>query len=212
MNTLNKALEKAFHINMMLPVCPVTKECSEKYPQVDLLGKYSIVDTAFEYRTLLIRSACQNQPELVQNETNLLLASAKSQQYRMRQAASMLHNLELAGVLYELSDTSDYKDMRKQLLELPVLKDYHKSITAAEHMAGLKDTEISMGLRSYCSDVLEHHFSMTAYHLRHPMTMQEAAKLLPPPDKKHQEICRRYSSPATLKATLHSHTKNGPAL
>ncbi len=211
MNTLNKALEKAFHINMTLPICPVTKECSEKYPQVDLLGKYSIIDTAFEHRTLLIQAACQVQPEIVRNETNLLLTSAKSQQYRMRQAASMLHHLELAGTLYELSNVQDYKKMRQQILELPVLKDYHKSITAAEHMAGLKETEISVGLRSYCSDVLEHPFSMATYRLRKTVSIQEIEKLLPPPDKKHQEICRRYSSPATLKTTLHVQ-KSGPSL
>lgn len=196
---------------MTLPVCPVTKECSLKYPQMDLWGKYSIIDTAFEHRLQLIQAACQNQPEKVRIETDLLLASAKPQQYAMRQAASMLHTLELAGVLYNLSDTPEYTDKKRHLLELPVLKEYHMSVTAAEHMAGLKTTEISPGLRNYCSDVLEHPFSMDAYRSRQPVTMQEAARRLPPPDKKHQELCAHYSSPAALKAALRTQ-KNGPEL
>jgi len=211
MKNLNTALEKAFQVNMALPVCPVTKECFQKYPQMDLWGKYSLIDTAFDHRLLLVQAACQSQPEKVRTETDLILASARPQQYAMRQAASMLHTLELAGVLYNLSDTPEYKDRKRNLLELPVLKEYHKSVTAAEHMAGLRTTEITPGLRHYCADVLEHPFSMDSYRIREPVTTLEAAKRLPPPDKKHQELCAHYSSSATLKAALRAQ-KNGPKL
>lgn len=210
MISMKKALEQALELNMTLPVCPLTKDCAAKYPQMDLWGCHSIIDTAFTYRTLLIEAACRSQPEGTALAAQKLLSAAAPQKYEMRQAASMLRVTELAGILYGLSDSTDYQTMRRQLLEQPVLREYHKSLTAAEHMAGLRETEISPGLRSYCSEVLEHPFSMDAYRARRPVTPQEAEKRLPVPDRKHRELCEHYSDPAVLKAAL-QREKRGPA-
>lgn len=202
MISMKKALEQALELNMTLPVCPLTKDCAAKYPQMDLWGCHSIIDTAFTYRTLLIDAACQVQPEGTALAAQKLLSAADPRKYEMRQAASMLRVTELAGILYGLSDSREYQTMKRQLLERPVLLEYHKALTAAEHMAGLRETEISPGLCSFCSDVLEHPFSMDAYHARRQVSPQEAEKMLPAPDRKHRELCEHYSDPKVLKAAL----------
>lgn len=211
MVSIKKALEEAFRINMSLPPCPVTKEPSLKYPQVDLLGKYSIIDTAFAYRTMLIDAACEEQPEAVRRETKLLLDLAKPQKYEMEQTSSMLHILELAGALHDLTNTGPYQEMKNQLLERPILKEYHKSISAAEHMAGLKDTQISNYLQEHCAEKLGHAFSLSAYNLRKPLLPMEMEKRLPPPNKSHMELCSRYSNIATLKS-IQRKEKSEPVL
>ncbi len=202
MISMKKALEHALELNMTLPVCPLTKDNDEKYPQMDLWGCHSIIDTAFTYRTLLIEAACRKQPEGTALEAQRLLSAADPRKYEMRLTASMLRVTELAGILYGLSDSREYQSMKRQLLERPVLKEYHKSLTAVEHMAGLRETEISPGLRSFCSDVLEHPFSMDAYHARRQIPVQEAEKMLPVPDRKHKELCEHYSDPKVLKSAL----------
>ncbi len=211
MKQLKEALEEAFRINAALPPCPATKECSQKYPQIDLLGKHSIIDTAFTYRTMLIEAACSKQPEKVNLETHCLLDAAKMQRYEMQQVSSMLHILELAGILHDLNHTREYEDMKKRLMETPVLKEYHKSLSAAEHMSGLKDTKISGHLQAYCAETLNHPFSMEIYRERNIISPKEAETLLPLPDKKHLQTCAHYSEPSTLKTALHKE-KSGPTL
>ena len=202
MNTWKKALEQAFQVNTALPSCPVTRECALKYPRLDLLGKHSIIDTAFAYRSALIEIACQSQPEEVSRETGRLLEAARPQEYGMRQAASMLHTAELAAVLFDLSHSPEYRDMRKRLLELPVLKEYHKALTAAEHMAGLRDTEISASLKDFCSENLGHPFPEDIYRQRRQISLQEAENRLPQAPVEHREICQRYADPAVLKTVM----------
>ena len=211
MYSIKKAMEEAFRINMLLPPCPVTTEPSLKYPQVDLLGKYSIIDTAFTYRTMLIDAACNEQPDEVRRETKQLLDSAKPQKYEMEQTSSMLHILELAGALPDLTDTKAYQEMKNQLMERPILKEYHKSISAAEHMAGLKDSVISNYLQNHCAEKLGHPFSFNTYNSRKPLLLTEVEKLLPPPDKNHVKLCAHYSDIATLKS-IQRKEKSGPAL
>lgn len=211
MKTLKDALEEAFRVNMTLPPCPVTRECAEKYPQVDLWGKHSIIDTAFAYRTMLIEAACERQPDQVRGEAACLLEAARPQKYEMEQTASMLHVLELAGVLHDLSGSREYRDMRQHLMERPVLRQYHKSLTAVEHMAGLRETKISENLRAHCTESLGHDFSMEAYQTRILIPHVALEKQLPPPGKKNAALCAHYSNPATLKAALRK-DKNKPAL
>lgn len=218
MTTWKNALEQAFHVNMALPSCPFTPECIRQYPNLDLYGKHSIIDTAFSCRASLIEIACKSQPPEVRLETARLLDAAKPQKYGMEQAASMLQTADLAAALFDMSGSAEYREMKSRLLELPVLKEYHKSMTAAEHMAGLRETEITPYLKNYCSDVLGHPFSMNAYQSRKPVSPHEAEKQLPAPSPAHREICLRHTNPAVLKsASEFAHAgrtklRSGPAL
>lgn len=217
MITWKNALEQAFHVNMTLPPCPFTPECAQRYPGMDLYGKHSMIDTAFSYRTSLIEIACQSQPPEVRHEANQLLDAARQQKYGMEQAAVMLQTADLAAVLFDMSNAAEYREMKDRLLELPVLREYHKSLSAAEHMAGLKETEITSWLKDYCSHELGHAFSMDVYRSRKPVSPQEAEKQLPAPSAKHSELCARHSNPAVLKGALEStlagriKERNGPA-
>lgn len=217
MITWINALEQAFHVNMALPPCPFSPECARRYPNMDLYGKHSIIDTAFSYRISLIEIACRSQPPQVLLEANQLLEAARPHKYGMEQAAVMLQTADLAAVLFDMSGSPEYREMKSRLLELPVLREYHKSLSAVEHMAGLKETEITSLLKDHCSHTLGHTFSMDAYRSRIHVSPQEAEKLLPPPSAKHSESCTRHTDPAVLKGALKSALtgrakgKSGPA-
>lgn len=211
MTTWKNALEQAFRVNMTLPPCPFTTESAQRYPNMDLYGKHSIIDTAFSYRAALVGIASQTQPPQVSLEASRLLAAARPQKYAMEQAAVMLQTADLAAILFDMSGSTQYREMKNRLLELPVLKEYHKSLSAAEHMVGLKNTEITPYLRDYCRDVLGHPFSITAYRSRDPISPQAAEIQLPAPSQKHSALCARYTNPAVLKGTMQKE-KSGSVL
>lgn len=204
MITWKKALEQAFYAKMTLPPCPFTAECARRYPNMDLYGKHSMIDTAFSYRSSLIEIASLNQPADVRLEASRLLDAARQQKYGMEQAAVMLQTADLAAVLFDKSGSAEYREMKDRLLSLPALREYHKSLSAAEHMAGLRETEITSLLTDHCSHTLGYAFSMDAYRSRKIVSPREAEKQLPPPSAKHRELCARYANPTVLKETLES--------
>lgn len=209
MTTLKQALEQAFTANLSLPAYPIDRDAANRYPHVNPENKYSMIDTAFAHRLLVIDEALKEQPESVRLETQAILTSAVPQHMQMRQAAAMLHQVDLAEVL--TGSSLDFTTAKRQIISRPQLQDYHKSVTCAEHMAGLNPREISQTLTDYCKNVLGHPFNESVYRERRQLSVQTIEQRLPFPSKSCREQYLHYSDPNVLKASLRSTEMRGPS-